>query len=83
MRLARDVKGNKNSFYLYISSKRLNKEYVGLTLNEVYDLVTVHRGNAKTLCTSFVSVFSNKVFQASVLRIESGTTCEKSSDTNL
>lgn len=33
LNLARDVKGNKKSFYKYISSKRKMKEYVSLLLN--------------------------------------------------
>lgn len=72
LRLARDVTGNKVSFCLYINSKRLNKESVGLLVNGVSDLVTTDTDVAEVFNAAFSSVFTKKVSQASVLREEGG-----------
>lgn len=68
MTLARCIKGNKKSLYPYISRKWLNKENGGPLLNGAGDLVTAETGKAEALITFFASVFTKKVFQASVLR---------------
>lgn len=67
LRLSRYVTGNKVSFCLYVSSKRLSKENVGLLLNGASDLVTTDAGMAEVLNAAFSSVFTKKVSQASVL----------------
>lgn len=66
--LARGVKGNKKSLYPYISSKRLNKENGGPLLNGARDLATAETGKTGALIAFFASVFTKKVFQASMLR---------------
>ncbi|GAB0204561.1 hypothetical protein GRJ2_002921700 [Grus japonensis] len=40
LHLARDIKGNKKSFYKYVSEKRRTRENMGTLQNEMEDLVT-------------------------------------------
>ncbi|GAB0204829.1 mitochondrial enolase superfamily member 1 [Grus japonensis] len=58
--LARDVKGNKKSFYRYISNKRKTRENVGLLQNDTGDLVTWDMEKAEVLNDFFASVFTGK-----------------------
>ncbi|GAB0209359.1 hypothetical protein GRJ2_003401600 [Grus japonensis] len=56
--LARDVKGNKKSFYRYVSDKRRTRENVGPLQNETGDLVTQDMEKAEVLNDFFASVFT-------------------------
>ncbi|GAB0209914.1 hypothetical protein GRJ2_003457100 [Grus japonensis] len=56
--LARDVKGNKKSFYRYVSEKRRMRENVGPLRNETGDLVTQDMEKAEVLNDFFASVFT-------------------------
>ncbi|GAB0204905.1 mitochondrial enolase superfamily member 1 [Grus japonensis] len=58
--LARDIKGNKKSFYRYVSNKRKTRENVGPLQNETEDLVTWDMEKAELLNDFFASVFTNK-----------------------
>ncbi|GAB0176260.1 mitochondrial enolase superfamily member 1 [Grus japonensis] len=58
--LARDVKGNKKSFYRYVSDKRRMRENVGPLQNETDDLVTQDMEKAEVLNDFFASVFTGK-----------------------
>jgi len=60
LNLARDVKGNKKSFFKYISSKRKTRDNAGLLLNEVGVLVTEDAEKAELLNAFFASAFSAK-----------------------
>lgn len=46
LKLARDVMGNKKSFYYYMSNKRINNESVHQLLNKSGDLLTVDADKA-------------------------------------
>ncbi|GAB0176751.1 mitochondrial enolase superfamily member 1 [Grus japonensis] len=58
--LARDVKGNKKSFYRYVSDKRRTRENVGPLQNETGELVTQDMEKAEVLNDFFASVFTGK-----------------------
>ncbi|GAB0208167.1 mitochondrial enolase superfamily member 1 [Grus japonensis] len=58
--LARDVKGNKKSFYRYVNDKRKMRENVGPLRNEMGDLVTQDMEKAEVLNDFFASVFTGK-----------------------
>ncbi|GAB0207214.1 mitochondrial enolase superfamily member 1 [Grus japonensis] len=58
--LARDVKGNKKSFYRCVSDKRRMRENVGPLQNETGDLVTQDMEKAEVLNDFFASVFTGK-----------------------
>ncbi|GAB0186323.1 mitochondrial enolase superfamily member 1 [Grus japonensis] len=58
--LARDVKGNKKSFYRYVSDKRRTRENVGPLRNETGDLITQDMEKAEVLNDFFASVFTGK-----------------------
>jgi len=60
LKLARDVKDNKKSFFKYISSKRKTRDNVGLLLNEAGALVTEDAEKAELLNAFFASVFTVK-----------------------
>ncbi|GAB0208807.1 mitochondrial enolase superfamily member 1 [Grus japonensis] len=60
LNLARDVKGNKKSFYRYVSDKRRTRENVGPLRNEMDDLVTQDVEKAEVLNDFFASVFTGK-----------------------
>ncbi|GAB0178660.1 hypothetical protein GRJ2_000331300 [Grus japonensis] len=60
LNLARDVKGNKKSFYRYVSEKRRTRENVGPLQNETGDLVTQDMEKAEVLNDFFASVFTGK-----------------------
>jgi len=54
------VKGNKKSFYKYISDKRKARENVGPLWKEMGDLVTQDIEKAEILSDFFASVFTGK-----------------------
>jgi len=58
LKLARDVKDNKKSFFKYISSKRKTRDNVGLLLKEVGAMVMEAAEKAQLLNAYFASVFS-------------------------
>jgi len=58
--LARDIKGNKKSFYRYIGDKRKAKDNVGSLWKETGDLVTWDMEKAEVLNDFFASVFTGK-----------------------
>ncbi|GAB0210106.1 mitochondrial enolase superfamily member 1 [Grus japonensis] len=60
LNLARDTKGNKKSFYRYVSDKRRTMENVGPLRNETGDLVTQDMEKAEVLNDFFASVFTGK-----------------------
>ena len=60
LNLARDVKGNKKSFYRYISDKRKTRENVGPLQKEMVDLVTCDMEKAEVLSNFFASGFTGK-----------------------
>jgi len=60
LKLARDVKNNKKSFFNYISSKRKARDNVGSQLNEAGVLVTEDAEKAEMLNAFFAAVFSAK-----------------------
>ncbi|GAB0203429.1 hypothetical protein GRJ2_002808500 [Grus japonensis] len=55
-----DLKGNKKSFYRYISDKRKTKENVGSLWKEMGDLVTQDMEKAEVFNDFFASVFTSK-----------------------
>ncbi|GAB0197821.1 hypothetical protein GRJ2_002247500 [Grus japonensis] len=57
LNLARDVKGNKKSFY---SDKRKTRENVGPLWKEMGDLVTLDMEKAEVFDDFFASVFTGK-----------------------
>ncbi|KAJ7427303.1 hypothetical protein WISP_08354 [Willisornis vidua] len=57
LNLSRDIKGNKKSFYRYISDKR------GLLWKEMGDLVTQDMEKAEVLNDVFVLLFTGKCFR--------------------
>ncbi|GAB0175629.1 hypothetical protein GRJ2_000028100 [Grus japonensis] len=64
LNLARDIKGNKKSFYRYISDKRKTRENVGPLMKEMGDLVTwdMEKAEGKLCLTNFNLVaFYDKV----------------------
>ncbi|GAB0177945.1 mitochondrial enolase superfamily member 1 [Grus japonensis] len=60
LNLARDIKGNKKSFYRYVSDKRKMMENVGLLWKETGDLVTQYMEKAEVVNEFFVLVFTSK-----------------------
>ncbi|KAM6092638.1 uncharacterized protein LJ206_005604 [Theristicus caerulescens] len=60
LNLARDVKGNKKSFYKFVRYKRKNRENVGPLWKETEDLVTWSVKKAEVLKDFFASVFTGK-----------------------
>jgi len=60
LNLARDVKGNKKGFFMYISSKQKTRENVGPLLNEVGALVMEDAEKAELLNAFFASFFTAK-----------------------
>ena len=60
LNLARDVKGNKKSFYSYVGDKRKTRENVGPLRKETGDLVTQDMEKAEVLNDFFASVFTGK-----------------------
>ncbi|KAM9598579.1 uncharacterized protein ACIBXB_004267 [Morphnus guianensis] len=60
LNLARGVKGNKKSFYGYISDKTKTRENVGPLQKETGDLVTWDMEEAEVLDNFFASVFPGK-----------------------
>ena len=49
LNLARDIKGNKKSFYRYVGDKRKTRENVGPLCKEMGDLVTLDMEKAEVL----------------------------------
>ncbi|GAB0185476.1 mitochondrial enolase superfamily member 1 [Grus japonensis] len=60
LNLARDVKGNKKSFYRYINDKRKTRENVGPLQKDIGELVTQNMEKAEVFNPFFVSVFTAK-----------------------
>ncbi|KAK4814166.1 hypothetical protein QYF61_009984 [Mycteria americana] len=60
LNLARDVKGNKKTFYRYVGNKRKTRENVGPLWKEAGDLVTQDMEKAEVLNDFFASVFTGK-----------------------
>jgi len=60
LNLARDVKGNKKSFYRYICDKRKARKNVCTLWKETGDLVTRDMEKAEVLGDFFASVFTSK-----------------------
>ncbi|GAB0191906.1 mitochondrial enolase superfamily member 1 [Grus japonensis] len=60
LNLARDIKGNKKSFYRYVSDKRKTRENVGPLWNDTGDLATQDMEKAEVLKDFFASVFTGK-----------------------
>ena len=60
LNLARDIKGNKKSFYRYVGDKRKTRENVGPLRKETGDLVTWDMEKAEVLNDFFASVFTSK-----------------------
>ncbi|GAB0179624.1 mitochondrial enolase superfamily member 1 [Grus japonensis] len=60
LNLARAVKDNKISFYMYVSDKRKARENVGPLWNEMGDLVTQDMEKAEVLNDFFAPVFISK-----------------------
>ncbi|KAK4818694.1 hypothetical protein QYF61_017915 [Mycteria americana] len=58
LNLARDLKGNKKSFYRYVGDKRKTRENVGPLQKETGDLVTWDMEKAEVLNDFFASVFT-------------------------
>jgi len=58
LKLARDIKDNKRSFFKYVGSKQRTRENVGPLLNEVGALVMKDAGKAEFLNAFFASVFT-------------------------
>ncbi|KFZ52058.1 hypothetical protein N321_07570, partial [Antrostomus carolinensis] len=58
LNLARDVKGNKKSFYRYVGEKRKTRENVGPLQKATGDLVTRDTEKAKVPNDFFASVFT-------------------------
>lgn len=67
LKLARDIKGNKN-FYCYVTNKRINKENVCPLLHGLDNLVTVSADKAEVLSSFFALVFTNTVSHVFVPR---------------
>ncbi|KFV02613.1 hypothetical protein N340_00830, partial [Tauraco erythrolophus] len=60
LNLARDIKGNKKSFYRYVSDKKRSRENVGPLRKEMGDPATWDMEKAEVLNDFFVSVFNGK-----------------------
>ncbi|GAB0209623.1 mitochondrial enolase superfamily member 1 [Grus japonensis] len=60
LNLARDVKGSRKSFYMYISDKRKMRENVRILQNNAGDLVTWDMEKPEVLDEIFASVFTGK-----------------------
>ena len=60
LNLARDIKGNKKSFYKYVGDKRKTRENVGTLPKETGDLVTWDMDKAEVRNDFFASVFTGK-----------------------
>ncbi|KFW07543.1 hypothetical protein N327_05512, partial [Fulmarus glacialis] len=58
LNLARDIKGNKKSFYRYVRDKRKTREKVGPLRKEMGDLVTRDVEKAEVLNDFFTSIFT-------------------------
>ncbi|GAB0180313.1 hypothetical protein GRJ2_000496600 [Grus japonensis] len=67
LNLARDIKGNKKSFYRYISDKRKTGENVGLLQKETGDWVTQDMEKAEVLNNFFASVFTETTLPLSLM----------------
>ncbi|NWT63551.1 RTJK polymerase, partial [Erythrocercus mccallii] len=61
IKLAREIKDNKKSFYKYVGGKKKPKSSVGPLLDQVGTLVTEDREKAELLNATFASVFTSKV----------------------
>ncbi|GAB0176549.1 hypothetical protein GRJ2_000120100 [Grus japonensis] len=60
LNLARDVKGNKKSFYRYACDERKTRENMSLLQKETGDLVTRDMEKAEVLSDFFASAFTSK-----------------------
>ncbi|GAB0182821.1 mitochondrial enolase superfamily member 1 [Grus japonensis] len=72
LKLARDVKDNKKSFFKYIISKRKTRKNVGPLLNEVNAQVTEDTDKAELLNAFFASVFTAKASPQETQTLEVG-----------
>ncbi|KGL89856.1 hypothetical protein N301_01578, partial [Charadrius vociferus] len=71
LNLARDVKGNKKSFYIYASDKRKTRENVGPLRKETGDLVTQDMEKAEVLNDFLALVFTGK-FSSDTTQVTEG-----------
>ncbi|PKU46884.1 hypothetical protein llap_2857 [Limosa lapponica baueri] len=60
LNLARDIKGNKNSFYMYVRDKRKTSKNMSPLQKETGHLVTWDMDKAKVLNDFFASLFTSK-----------------------
>ncbi|KFV00270.1 hypothetical protein N340_10900, partial [Tauraco erythrolophus] len=60
LNLVRDIKGNKKSFYRYVSDKKRSRENVGPLRKEMGDLATWDMEKAEVFSDFFASVFTGK-----------------------
>jgi len=58
--MARDIKGNKQSFHRYVRDKRKTRENEGRLWKEMGDLVTQDKEKAEVFYNFFASVFTSK-----------------------
>ncbi|GAB0181734.1 mitochondrial enolase superfamily member 1 [Grus japonensis] len=60
LNLSRDIKGNKKSFYRYVSDKRKTREDMGPLQNDTGDQITLAVETAEVLNDFFASAFTGK-----------------------
>lgn len=63
LKLARDIKGNKKGFHIYVGDKRKIRENVNPLQKETGDLVTWYMEKAGVPPNIFISVFNQQVLK--------------------